>query len=738
MDIKRGLFEPRKRNEEILALDYVGTQPAADTVARNLRQNALNLPYRYVRWLESQATSKMLVVKVSRDAGEGQRPGGPGDNVTGQWVAAALKRAAYEGGLERELKAVIAEAVARGTSVLKIGYHKEVIDFTESREAGKDAQSVVPEVLEAAAAADAGEPVDPAAFTAKEGQAHAEIGPGLGNMAADPNVQMAVGRSGVDALLARKASHDDAALKAETQDGTALVSHTRLVRNKVYFRKLRMGEDVGHDPSVHDVADARFWWERQTMTVAEVRASSLFTDSFKEQVRGYDGWNVSGVAHGGRTPATDSMGSDARQAQSEPVLDDDERIVEFFFVYFRQPDMKAGGVRKIVCAECPDEFVEEDDSSPHTGEDGYSMIPGFYPYYDFTPFLETIPRAERTAGIPAIQVGMPQFEQIAEGLRLVHEAALRSVRLHQLHPGLKENAEVMNAINNGRPLAFYAPQALMTMDGKMQEAVLPIQFTGEMPEIERYVAMLQTQWVMVMGMPPSVLQGVGTAETLGQEQIGVAAGERESGSVVEYFEKRLADVFCGLRGLIRGNYDDEDFIAMLGEEGAGVIKAWQEGTADDGDLITVAFGARAAAQQAVDRKQTMEAIQLQNTKTVNVMGQPLPKYDDHHLFEELNRMLGVGAPVLDASTIRQMETTILQLAALVKQVTGVDVMGGGGGQPGGGGGPPGQKSEGGDRRTSTGPNPSEGDGPSSQNIGAGAKRGTVSDEVPAGAGTSTY
>ncbi len=76
-DIKGRLFRDRRRNEEILSLAYQdGTALGGDTEWANVRENALNLPYRWVRWFESQATSKKMIVKVNRDAGAGQRPGG--------------------------------------------------------------------------------------------------------------------------------------------------------------------------------------------------------------------------------------------------------------------------------------------------------------------------------------------------------------------------------------------------------------------------------------------------------------------------------------------------------------------------------------------------------------------------------------------------------------------------------------------------------------------------------------
>lgn len=721
MDLKGLLFRARRRNEEILSLVYrdgilTPTSIGGGDDTANIRSNALNLPYRFVRWVESQATSKKMVVKVSRDAGAGQRPGGPGDETTGSWVGTALQRVAYVAGWDREMKAVIGEVLPRGTSVLRIGYHEQEINLEQSAEVGKDSQSVVGDVLMKGDT------------EAKEGQAHAEISQGLGEMASDPMTQAQVGMEGTGAILARKASHDEAELRDETDDTPR--ESTRLIRRRIWVKKLRVGEECGWAPWVYDVEDSSLWWERHVWTVAEVKASDLFTTKFKGMVEGYDARNVSGVASGGQTTSTESMGSDAREAQGEN-LDEDERSVEWFTVWRRCPEMKSGGVRYMVCAECPDEFVQVDESNPHVFPEGdpqagFCSIPGFFPFYDFTPYLSSLTVPERTTGIPPIGVGMTQFEQIAELYRLLRESALRhSLRLYQIHPALKDNKKLQDALRNGDDgYWFVADQQMISTDGKtMTQGVIPIQFSGNTLDIERLLSRLESDWVKMMGMPPAVLQGVGTAGTLGQDQIGLAAGERESASLITYFEKRSADVLSGIRGLMRGNYDDEDFISLLGEEGAKAIKAWQTGSVDDGDVIEVAFGQNAQAEKTVRTKQVMEAITLEKGEIDPATG--LSKYDYTALFEELHRLLDVGAPKIDQTMFAQLQRLallgkqVLEAQAAMQQQTTT----GAGGPPSGpttGAGPTNGKAP------ATGPNASEGEGPQEGTLAAGARRGTSS------------
>ncbi len=709
MDLTDGLMRPRKRNEEILSLVYQGSTDTSRSPMgggdqwENLRNHALNLPYRYLRWFESQATSKKMVLKVDRNAGPGQIPGGPGDETTGMWVGEALTRISYDGGMERELKAVINEVVPRGTSVMEIGYHEDAISLATAKEAGKDAASVGPDAL-------SGD------LEAKRGQDHVKISKGLGAAAEDEMVGLTVGLDGIGDLLARKASHDDEVEKEATDD-TPIVN-TRLIRRKVYMRKCRVGEDVGWAPHVYDVEDTNFWWRRYIWTVAEVKQSDLFTPAFKKVVEGFDGRNLSLVASGGEMPSTDDMSTDGREAQSEDVLDDDERFVEFFMVWFRRPNMLSGGIRRIVCNETPEVFVHADDANPNVDDDGACVIPGFYPFYDFTPIQSSMTVPARTKGVPPMAVGMTQFEKIAEYNKLRQESALRhSLRLYGIHPALKDNKALLNALKNGEcGFAFVEDQG-QVVGGKMVPGVTMYQFTGNTQEIDRQAAREEADWVKVMGMPPAVLQGMGTAETATQDQQGIAAGERESGTVSGYFQKRMGDVMAGLRGLVRANYDDGDFIPMLGAEGAQVMKAWQDGSDDFGDRITLTFGSEAQAQAIVERKQLMDAIALIRMEVEPLTG--LPIYGRHLLVEELFRRMDVGKPKPDETPMKQLQQMVLMMAQEIEGLTGVNPLTGEGQEKTNG--QAGSKGSGSPRK-------SEGGGPTQGNQNAGARRGTVSPE----------
>lgn len=687
MDLTKVVFDRRRRNEEILELSYLdGLMTGTD--ARSLEENALNLPYRYARWIQAQATSKEVIVDVGRDAGAGQVKGGPADDVTGKWQAIALRRAAMTGGFVRETDAMLAEMLPLGVSVIRVGFHSQAISASDVREVGKDAQSVV------------GDVITDGDTEAKPGQAHTEIVEGLKTAASNPVFQAAAGTEGVLAVLDRAKSHVDAQHDQEAEAEDTPIVDSRLTRHRLWMRKVRVGEQVGWAPNVSDTEDTGFWWERILYTVREVtRLPQLFSKAFREKVKGYDGRNVSGVAAGGQTPSTEGMSSDGRQAQTEEVLDDDEKIVEIFQCWIRRPDILSGGVVKRLCPEFPDEWVEADDENPHVFPPGHphagqNAIPGFFPFVDFAPILGSRMVAERTLGVPPIAVGMPHFEKLVEYNRILKESGLRhSLRLYQIHPSVKDMKKVMEALRIGVDgYSFICPAELVDSNGQMHPAILPIQFSGNTMEVDRLAAREEGLWVKVMGMPPAILQGVGTAETATQDNIGIAAGERESGSIVGYCERRMADVFVILRALMRICYDDNDFVEMLGQEGAAVMKAWQTGSIDDGDEIRVTFGATAQAERMARTKQIMEAITLLAQQIDPVTG--LPKYDFTALLDELMRQLSVGGLKQDAGTMAELQKLALigkQAMAMMQQAQG----GSGGGPPSqGGGGPPGAAPEG--------------------------------------------
>jgi len=172
-------------------------------------------------------------------------------------------------------------------------------------------------------------------------------------------------------------------------------------------------------------------------------------------------------------------------------------------------------------------------------------------------------------------------------------------------------------------------------------------------------------------------------------------------------------MLAGIRGLMRGNYDDEDFIRMLGEEGAKVMKAWQIGTVDDGDEITAVFGANSQAQELADKKQLIEAISLKSAQVDPVTG--LREYDIHPDIEELNRRFDLGAPKLNEGLVPALQQRVMQLEQMLQRLLGEAE--GGGASPTGTGGP----------------RPAEGDGPTQGNLLGGPLRGTVNPEqIPAG------
>lgn len=697
--------------EQVLSLVYV----CGDTVgggyenAEGLRRYALNLPYRYCRWLEAQATGEPIVVKVPRDSSPGEKPGATtGDAQTGEYVARIITRALYEAQYEGEINAVIGECCGRGVSFLGIGYHEEAISRTVGSEVGKDAQSVVVDVL------------GQGQTEAVPGQANKEIADGLRTMAGDQVVQAQIGMKGLVGLLNRAGSHDFAQYKNETDRST--VAQVRDIRRRVWVRKLRAGEDVFWDMTVADIKDARWMARRHVCTKSEFNANPLFTAKAKETIHGQPDPFQSGVIGGGQTASGAMMSPDARAAAVASGEDTSDWLVEWFEVYERRPDMMAGGIRYALSAEMPDDVISESDEYPYVDEDGFCAIPNFYPFFDFAPLKPPMHQPERTLGIPLVAPGWTQFLKLMEFNRLrVESARKHSLRAYQLHPALKGEKKILDKFQNGEDgFAFFCPPSLMGADGKMQEAVIPIQFSGNTQQIDVQAAREYADWIRVQGMPPAHVEGVGQAETATQEQIGVAAGDSEMQSLVKRLEARMADVCEGIRGLIRAFYDSEDIVELLGAEGGEAIKTWKMSSMK-GDRLQVVFGLRAKQADTVAKKQLMESITLVQGNVDPAT--TLPIYDAQPLYQELFRALGVGKPQLNASMLAQLQ----QLAMIGQQVLMAQQKAqAGGGQPGAGGGQ--QQSAGGG-----GPNPSEGSGPSPANIESGARNGTVKRPYPTAA-----
>lgn len=706
------VMEGRQKFEDVISLRYWldggGTQTetgGGGPEGEALRVYALNLPYRYCRWLEAQATGEPIVIKQPREAGAGQRPGAAaGDEQTAEWVARIITRALHEARYENEMNAVIGECCGRGISFLEIGYHEESLSRTIASEVGKDTQSV------------AGDVILKGETQAVPGQAHAENAEGLRTIAGDRVVQAQVGMQGVVGLLTRAGSHDAEAARDEVDRSP--IAEVRDIRRRIWVRKLRVNEDLFFDQSVADFQDVPLVARRHVNTKAEFDAKPWIKAGAKRKIHGYpDRWQ-SGITGTGQTDTARRMSPDARQAAITAGEDTSEWLVEWFEVYEKRPSMAAGGIRYALCFELPDEIISVDDAYPFVDDDGCCVIPGFYPFFDFAPLKPPVQTPERMLGIPLVAPGWTQFEKIQEFNRLrVESARKHSLRAYQFHPALKGEKKIVERFQNGEDgIGFFAPPALMGPDGKMQEAVLPIQFSGNTQEIDRQAQREYADWIRVQGMPPAHVEGVGQAETATQEQIGTSAGESEMAALVKRLESRFADVCEGIRGLIRAFYDSEDIVELLGAEGGEAIKAWKPSSMK-GDRLQVMFGLRAKREDAVEKKQLMEAITLVQGNIDPVTG--LPVYDAQPLYAELFRSLGVGKPQMNATMLAQLQ----QLAMLGQQALMAQQQAGGGGAqpPASGGANPG------------GPRPSEGSGPNRGNLESGARKETVRPSMAAAA-----
>jgi hypothetical protein len=464
-----------------------------------LRVYALNLPYRYCRWLEAQATGEPIVIKQPRDSGAGERQKvdpqtgqaivSAGDAQTAEWVGRIITRALYEARYENELNAVIGECCGRGISFLAIGYHAESITRTTASEVGKDAQSIQVDVL------------TEGKVEAVPGQTGTEAAEGLRTIAGDRVVQANVGLSGVLRLLQRAGSHDVMAAKTE-QDRSPIAS-VRDIRRRIWVKKLRVGEDLFFDMTVADFQDVPLVVWRHVDTRAEFKRNTLIREGAKRKIHGFPDRYQSGVTGTGQTASAALMSPDARQAAILSGENTDEWLVEWFECFEKRPDMAAGGIRYALCAEIPDEVISVDDDYPYVDDEGNCAIPGFYPFFDFAPLKPPVHQPERMLGVPLVAPGWTQFKKIQEFNKLRIESARRhSLRAYQMHPALKTEKKLKERLENGEDaVAFFAPAGLMGPDGKMAEAILPIQFTGNTQEIDRQAQREYGDWLRACPPP---------------------------------------------------------------------------------------------------------------------------------------------------------------------------------------------------------------------------------------------
>lgn len=642
-------MDKREKYAKVLSLSYNDedddniTQHQAQD-GKDFRRHSENYSYRFMRYLMSQVAGEPLYIRTDRDAGPDQiEEGTPGDNKTSEWVDEAYRRTAYEADLEREMKLLVGACTAYGCGALSAGY----MDGAQRREAiveaSKDHDQVIEDVLK------------DGDLKAKRGQQHEKIQyhiRALVNESQDltPEQKMA--------LVKRAQSHDvmaefEAKL-AKMKPGDEMDHRSRdwrLADQNVWSRFRYIGSEVVFDMTVMDHRDTMYRAEKVMVPIAQFKKSDLYTAAAKKEAEGKGRMFRSMLDDKEQTPTN----------TTNQLLDSDEgKVVETWVVWIRRPDMRAGGVRRIVSPEIPGKWIHATEEYPYVvddvqefeGEEGATVeidgpdhgapsSPNWWPIYICAPLRPPVNTPEAMLGVPLISPGWAQQIEINQLAAIDYAKAKRAIRIFiGDKTGLDDGArkEIENKVMSGQDGAFIW---VTGAQGKnLSELVSSLDFRGSAPEVGQQREKATLVWGQVNGMPPSVLQLVGTADTATQDEQGISQAQAEMRLITDEFQLAAAYVIRFWSGIIRENYSEERLRRLLGSKGADVVMSWKH-SALDGDRISVLLGPRARSENAVDRKQLMEAIQLISTVLVDDIG--APRVDVMPMVEELVRSLGLGS-----------------------------------------------------------------------------------------------
>ena len=692
----------RERFAKALGLKWTeAIQPDSPDDPENFGVHAVNLVYRQMGYLKSQASGRPPVIKYPREAGAGQAketaPMGsqgevPGDEKLAEWAEILINRAVAESGAVDEWRDALDDIGAWGAGCVIIGFDRDVV----SPELAQNASRSVEDITAAAAAGE----VD-----AKPGERHIEAATRLREMvmkAADPEDDFGMDSDEVQNFLMRAQSHDAMSVEeARKPLPMPWKGHS------IWARRGQVGLDVFWDSTVCRLEDARWMARRIEMTLREFKSSDLFTAKSKKMVKG-----------AGRRGETGFDGADGTDRNDGQIREEDrEDIVVVYEIWERHPEMVEGGIRHFVCKECPGEYIERTSQNPYLDpETRRPLIRGFFPIFVSTPIRSPVNDPKRTFGIPAIAPGWPQQLE-ANTLRTLSLASAKrhSLRTYVMSSALKGKGNEMakrKLISGKDGQIFMAPHGVKTAS-EMKGLLVAIDHSGNNTEIERQEQYNQAAFRQVNGIPAAVLAGQGSSDTLGQDEMAMAAGRDQQGDIIGQVERVFARMCEGIRGLLK-LYPIEKVAAMLGAEGAMAVEAWKASSLD-GDALDVSFGSRAAAQDAVDKKQLMETIALLQG-WLDPLGSPMVDLTPY--YKELIRAQGLGTLTLVDPQMKQLQQ-MAQIGQQVLEAIGEDGVGailngtpgGDGGQPAGGGKSP-VKSSANDPRS-----------PSNANIGVGARRG---------------
>lgn len=644
MRMIRDTLDHREKYADLLGIRYHDTDQAitADAAAdgEDFRRHGENYSFRYMRHLMSQVSGEPLHIRTDRDASGGQMEKGvPGDAHSGSWVDELYRRSAFEAGLEKELAKCAMSFCAYGCYAMSKGYMDGNMRAEAIREAAKDQNDVIEDVLVRGDK------------KAKPGQDHETIAFHLTEQAQNGELT----RDQQDALMDRADSHRAMRRFEEKQAEMRRAENPddrwmdwRLADQIVWARYRMPGLDAVWDMTkvYHD--DTSWRAERVMVPI----------DKFKKDAEMYSAAaraEAQGLAIRERSMLADDTQPRSDTSDSDR-LTDRERLVETWVVWIRRPEMRSGGVRRIVSPELQGMWIHKDESYPYTIEDlheldgveiegpehGLPTCEDWWPLEIDAPLMAPRPVPESMLGIPGIAPGWAKQIEINQYAFLAFARAMRAIRVFLGDKNVissdKERLALENAIRGGKD-GYMQWVTRSSQDKDLRGAVAAIDFGNDAIKMLDFKGSAITAWGNLQGMPPTVLQLVGVSETASQDDAAIAQGDAELQQVIKVFEATAARVLRFWAGCIREYYSEEKIRRLLGAKGADAILTWKK-NALDGDRIQVRVGPRARREDRVDKKQLAEAIQLIATLMVDDIG--ATTVDLKPLFEELLRSHGVG------------------------------------------------------------------------------------------------
>ncbi len=643
MRLIRRVMNERRKFAEVLQIRY-NDQTGSVTQAKamdgeDFRRHGENYSWVLMRYIMAQVAGEDLFIRSDRNQGA-EKEGIPGDATTGTWVDELMKRAATDGELLHEMAELGKMVCAYGCGAMVVGYRDGAERQEALREAAKDHNEVIQETLRKGD------------LVAKRGQDHERIQFHLREAARGEQITS----DQAEALTKRAQSHDAMALKEEAaaqlkkkDDAPAWAFDWRLADNNVWANARHVGEDVVFDMTVNDKRHHAFRAEKVMVPLKQFKKDL----SYSRAARMHE--TLQGVGKRDKSMLADDAQPYSQHAEQLKDLHA-EPMVETWRVWIRKPDMRTGGVRRIVSPELPGMWIHADETYPYLNKElipqedgtelegpdhGKPLIKGWWPIDICAPLTGPIPVPETQLGIPLISPSWAQQIEINQYAAISHGKAKRGLRIfvgdRTAFSDDKERKAIEMTAASGIDGAFHwvTPAAGKTID----KALATLDFRDSAPEIQATKNDQISTFARIARMPEAALGLVGTSGTLGQDEAAKTQGDVEQDMVLKPLEATAAYVIRAWAGLMREHYSDEKIRRLLGARGAKAFMAYKH-SALDGDKFEIMLGSRAKKREVVDRKQTAEAIQLANEVFVDDIGAPI--YDMKPQFETLLRSLGLG------------------------------------------------------------------------------------------------